>query len=54
MRVCDAEAGMEVEPGCCTGLEDWRGRLWLPDDERPRLGHSPDPGLEFRGGLARL
>ncbi|MGI5500614.1 hypothetical protein [Lentzea sp. CA-135723] len=54
LRVRDASTGVQVEPGCCAGLEDWRQWLVLVDGERPWLGHSPDPGLEFRDGVVRL
>ncbi|MET9227660.1 hypothetical protein [Lentzea sp. NPDC003310] len=54
LRVRDTATGVQVEPGCCAGLEDWRQWLWLADGERPWLGHSPEPGLEFRDGAALL
>ncbi|GLY51259.1 hypothetical protein [Lentzea sp. NBRC 102530] len=54
LRVRDTAAGVQVEPGCCAGLEEWRGWSCLVDGEQPWLGHSPDPGLEFRDGVARL
>ena len=37
-----------ITPGCCSGLEDWRG-WWLPLTKRisPDLGHDPAPWTEF-------
>ncbi|WP_394620507.1 hypothetical protein JNUCC0626_15785 [Lentzea sp. JNUCC 0626] len=54
LRVRDTATGAQVVPGCCAGLEGWREWLSLVDGEQPWLGHSPDPGLEFRDGVARL
>ncbi|MFD4669449.1 hypothetical protein ACFWNN_06900 [Lentzea sp. NPDC058450] len=54
LRVRDTATGVQVEPGCCAGLEDWRQWRWVGDGERPWLGHSPEPGLEFREGVAWL
>ncbi|SFR29803.1 hypothetical protein SAMN04488564_121127 [Lentzea waywayandensis] len=54
VRLQDTGSGVVIEPGCCAGLEEWRQWLWLLDGERPWLGHSLDPGLEFRADVARL
>ncbi|GAA1032058.1 hypothetical protein GCM10009557_29280 [Virgisporangium ochraceum] len=39
---------IEIVPGCCCGLEDWRDwarALHVP--ESPWLGHDPTPGMSF-------
>ncbi len=54
VRVRDVESGVVVEPGCCAGLEDWRGWYELLDGKVPWLGHSPEPGLELSGATVRL
>lgn len=45
-------------PGCCAGLEEWRGWLSLVDDDDPDsppfLGHDPDPLAERLGNTIRL
>ncbi|MEV8366537.1 hypothetical protein [Streptomyces niveus] len=58
LRVTDTASGTVLLPGCCAGLEDWRGWLSLVDDDSrgspPYLGHDPDPLAERVGDTVRL
>ncbi|MFF3559961.1 hypothetical protein ACFYXS_07995 [Streptomyces sp. NPDC002574] len=54
LRVRDSDAGTEISPGCCSGLEDWREWFILLDGEVPWLGHSPTPRVEHAGRVVRL
>ncbi|MEV6239043.1 hypothetical protein [Lentzea sp. NPDC051838] len=54
LLVRDTATGVEIEPGCCVGLETWRDWQYLLDGRVPWLGHDPEPGLEFGDGVARL
>ena len=38
---------VKVVPGCCAGLEDWRGWLDVPNGNTIWAGHDPSPGVEF-------
>lgn len=38
-----------ISPGCCCGLEDWRGWInFLKTYESPWLGHDPSPWIEMK------
>lgn len=52
--VRDPETGVEIEPGCCLGLETWRDWQYLLDGRTPWLGHEPWPEVRFEDGVARL
>lgn len=54
LLVRDIGTGVEIEPGCCVGLETWRDWQQLLDGRAPWLGHDPEPGVEFADGVARL
>lgn len=54
LEVRDDATGVRIHPGCCAGLEDWRGWAGLLGGTVPWLGHSPTPGVEFAGGVVRL
>ncbi|MFS8096601.1 hypothetical protein LFM09_05620 [Lentzea alba] len=54
LRVRDTVTGVEIEHGCCMGLEDWRAWQELLDGRAPWLGHSSEPGVEFADGVVRL
>ncbi|WP_146231851.1 hypothetical protein [Lentzea atacamensis] len=60
LLVRDTETGVEIEPGCCVGLETWRDWQYLLDGRTPWLGHDPWPevrfgdGVQFGAGVARL
>lgn len=64
LRVTDTASGAVLVPGCCGGLEDWRGWLSLVDDSDhrgrrgdgslPSFGHDPSPLAERVGGTVRL
>lgn len=38
---------VKVVPGCCSGLEDWREWLEVPNGKSVWAGHDPSPGVEF-------
>ncbi len=54
LRVRDTATGVQVEPGCCFGLEEWRSWQDLVRGGEPWLGHGPAPGLEHGDGVVRL
>ncbi|MGW4209034.1 hypothetical protein ACWEIJ_13690 [Lentzea sp. NPDC004789] len=54
LLVRDTATGVEIEPGCCVGLETWRDWQGLLDGRVPWLGHEPSPEVRFEGGVARL
>lgn len=43
-----------INPGCCSGLEEWREWLDVLDGEEIWLGHSPDVVMEQRGAVVRI
>ncbi|WP_146099720.1 hypothetical protein [Kineococcus xinjiangensis] len=43
----DSARAVQVSPGCCAGLEDWRQWVDLLDGRQPWLGHSPSAGVEL-------
>lgn len=56
LRVTDRATGVTFLPGCCDGLEDWRGWYRLVDgDGLLGFGHAPvTPTAERLGGTIRL
>lgn len=54
LEVRDTETGVDIKPGCCAGLEDWRDWQELLDGQVPWLGHSPEPGVELLADVVRL
>lgn len=58
LRITDTASGTVLVPGCCTGLEEWRGWLSLVDDRNhvglPSFGHDPSPLAERVGDTVRL
>lgn len=54
LTVRDTETGVEIEPGCCPGLETWRDWQHLLDGRTPWLGHEPWPEVRFEDGKALL
>ncbi|KJK54925.1 hypothetical protein [Saccharothrix sp. ST-888] len=54
LRAQDTATGTTLTPGCCCGLEDWRGWLDIPDGGEPWLGHDPTPRAEQLGDTVRL
>lgn len=55
LRLTDPVTGARVDPGCCSGLEDWREWYEIPAGRSPDLGHDPDPWVERRpGGTVRV
>jgi hypothetical protein len=54
LRFCDTATGVEVAPGCCFGLENWRDWWDVPLGREIWLGHSPTPQLEHQGQTIRL
>ncbi|WP_030059395.1 MULTISPECIES: hypothetical protein [Streptomyces] len=55
LRVTDSATGTVFGPGCCTGLEEWRGWLDAADGADPAwFGHDPDARVECVGPVARL
>jgi hypothetical protein len=34
---------LELTPGCCCGIEEWRELLTIPEGDSPWLGHDPSP-----------
>ncbi|GAB3138130.1 hypothetical protein GCM10027290_05190 [Micromonospora sonneratiae] len=54
LRIGDTATGVEVSPGCCAGLEDWRDWVELFDGGSPWLGHDPGPQVENLGHRLRV
>jgi hypothetical protein len=54
LRIQDSEHGTTLTPGCCCGLEDWRGWLEVADGDELWLGHDPTPWTEHIGARVRL
>ncbi|MGW6392337.1 hypothetical protein ACWFR1_17945 [Streptomyces sp. NPDC055103] len=55
LRVTDSSTGVSFLPGCCAGLEDWRGWHEVFDGSgSPWFGHDPDPLAERLGDTVRL
>ncbi|MFJ2438777.1 hypothetical protein ACIOWM_36795 [Streptomyces anulatus] len=55
LRVVDTSTGVTLLPGCCSGLEDWRGMYAVLDGgASPFLGHDPDPVVGRSGDSVRL
>ncbi|WP_406145395.1 hypothetical protein [Streptomyces anulatus] len=55
LRVVDTSTGVTLLPGCCSGLEDWRGMYAVLDGTgSPFLGHDPDPVVDRSGESVRL
>ncbi|MFI7087972.1 hypothetical protein ACIBUR_30810 [Streptomyces anulatus] len=55
LRVVDGSTGVTLLPGCCSGLEDWRGMYGALDGSGwASLGHDPDPVVELSGASVRL
>lgn len=55
LRVVDGSTGVTLLPGCCGGLEDWRGMYAVLDGAgSPFLGHDPDPVVDRSGESVRL
>lgn len=49
------ETRVDITPGCCSGLEDWRDWVdFLGDGVTPWTGHDPAPELELRDGSVYL
>ncbi len=45
---------VKVVPGCCSGLEDWREWLDVPNGKSIWAGHDPNPGVEFINNSIRV
>ncbi|MFD5892977.1 hypothetical protein [Streptomyces sp. NPDC060366] len=57
LRFTDTASGTVLVPGCCTGLEEWRGWLGVVDGEgdgAAEFGHDPAPRAERLGDTVRL
>jgi hypothetical protein len=54
LQVCDIDTGVEVVPGCCAGLEDWRDWTQALAGDSPWLGHDPGPEVEVLGDHLRV
>lgn len=54
LLVTDTATGLSIAPGCCCGLEDWRGWSGILSGGAPWLGHDPAPWIEHADGLVRL
>ncbi|MGW7004520.1 hypothetical protein ACWGCW_17290 [Streptomyces sp. NPDC054933] len=54
LRIQDTGTGTAVAPGCCCGLEGWRGWLEVADGREMWLGHDPTPWTEHLGETVRL
>jgi len=54
LQLVDTVTGMVVVPGCCAGLEDWRGWADVLTGGWPWLGHDPDPEVEVAGDDLRV
>ncbi|MEU9047202.1 MULTISPECIES: hypothetical protein [unclassified Kitasatospora] len=54
-RVTDPATGAVFQPGCCTGLEEWRQWLTVADGTGTAwFGHDPDARAECVGRVVRL
>ncbi|MER7761838.1 hypothetical protein [Streptomyces sp. NPDC097619] len=54
-RVVDTATGTTLLPGCCSGLEEWRGWLDVVDGGGATcFGHDPSPLVERLGKTVRL
>jgi hypothetical protein len=47
----DPVSGVTAEPGCCSGIEDWRDWVAALSGHIVDLGHEPAPLLEHRAGV---
>ncbi|MFB4284399.1 hypothetical protein ACBJ59_54615 [Nonomuraea sp. MTCD27] len=54
LRFRDTGTGVEVAPGCCFGLENWRDWWDVPLGQETWLGHAPTTQLEHQGQTIRL
>ncbi|MFG2302709.1 hypothetical protein [Actinacidiphila glaucinigra] len=56
LQVTDTAGGAALRPGCCGGLEEWRGtwRDVLDGGGDAWLGHDPSPLAERHGDAVRL
>ncbi|WP_189925735.1 hypothetical protein [Kitasatospora xanthocidica] len=55
LRVTDSATGTVFVPGCCTGLEEWRGWLGVTDGGGAAwFGHDPDARVEWVGRTVKL
>lgn len=53
--VRDAESGVVLSPGCCSGLESWREDWFgILKGREPWLGHDPTPGIGIMERSVRL
>ncbi|MFE3455853.1 hypothetical protein ACFXJ8_43830 [Nonomuraea sp. NPDC059194] len=54
LRFRDTTTNVEVPPGCCFGLENWRGWWGVAHGEEPWLGHDPTPQIEHDSQIIQL
>ncbi|GAA4904490.1 hypothetical protein GCM10023334_000410 [Nonomuraea thailandensis] len=54
LRFRDTATGVEVAPGCCFGLENWRDWWDVALGRETWLGHGPTPQVERQGRTIRL
>jgi hypothetical protein len=54
LRFRDPTTGVELAPGCCFGLENWRDWWDVARGQEPWLGHAPSPQLDQDGQVIRL
>ncbi|WP_331766041.1 hypothetical protein [Embleya sp. NBC_00896] len=55
LRFRDADLDLEIRPGCCSRLYEWRDWLAVMDGGVPEwLGHDPWPTVEHAGPVVRV
>ncbi|MFD1536228.1 hypothetical protein [Nonomuraea guangzhouensis] len=54
LRFRDATTNVEVTPGCCFGLENWRDWWDVVHGQEPWLGHDPTPHIQHNGQVIQL
>ncbi|MER6509179.1 hypothetical protein ABT158_20305 [Nonomuraea sp. NPDC001636] len=54
LRLRDTTTDVDVLPGCCFGLENWRDWWDVPRGREPWLGHDPTPHITHVGHVIQL
>ncbi|TMR98361.1 hypothetical protein [Nonomuraea basaltis] len=54
LRFRDTTTGVSISPGCCFGLENWRGWWDVTRGQKPWLGHDPTPHITHVAHVIQL
>ncbi|GAA0428792.1 hypothetical protein Acor_70960 [Acrocarpospora corrugata] len=54
LRFRDTATNIQVAPGCCFGLENWRDWWEVTRGQEPWLGHDPETRIEHRAQTVQL